>query len=465
MGVVLPGFTYRCGQLCRCEAVARCGTFAGAQASLHERTEIAGSAQPPRHRTTLRCRYACRRHSVVRDGVRGRDAVTHDWQQHRGNIESCLQLFRQVCEAVLYAHRRAIIHCDLKPSNVLVTGDGRVKLLDFGIAKHLHDAEESRDATVTGLRVMTPAYAAPEQRQGGSVGVFTDVYSLGILLYELLTAKLPFDDSTAGREIMELEAARPSSLAGVHAFTSPVPRSQWADINVLCLTAMRQEPARRYQSVEALIRDIDAFLEKRPLEARADSWTYRVGKFTRRHRGGLLYAAATMLLIAGLIGFFTLRLQRARNAAIAQAQRTERIQRFTTSLFQGGDGSAGPGIDLKVATLLQRGTQEVQSLTGDPQMQADMRVTLGNIYRRLGNPQKADELLSAALAERQSEPSVEPKKIVESMVSLGLAKMDEARLDEAEKMVRQALDMARRLPKSDPSSRQEITNAMVALAA
>jgi len=389
--------------------------------------------------------------------------LTHHWQQHKGTIEECLRLFRKVSEAILYAHRRAIIHRDLKPSNVLVTRDGCVKLLDFGIAKHLHDEGESVDATITSLRAMTPAYAAPEQKEGSALGVFTDVYSLGILLYELLTGKLPFDASTPARHIMELEAARPSSLAGPQAFTAPVTRSQWADMNVLCLTAMRPEPARRYQSVEAFIRDIDAFLEKRPLDARAGDRSYRLGKFTSRHRMALLYSAATVLLIAGLVVFFTLRLERARNAAVAQAERTERIQRFTSSLFQGGDERAGPGIDMKVATLLQRGTQEVQSLSGDPQMQADMRETLGNIYRRLGNPQKADELLSAALAVRQSRLSFEPKKIVESLVSLGLAKMELARLDEAETMVRKALAMAQDLPKSDPSTQAEITKTMVAL--
>jgi len=389
--------------------------------------------------------------------------LTQFWRAGKGSIEDCLRLFRRICEAVLYAHMRAIIHRDLKPSNVLVTEDGSVKLLDFGIAKHLHDASENMDATVTGLRAMTPAYAAPEQLNGTSVGVFTDVYSLGILLYELLTGKLPFDRSSIARYSIDLDAARPSSLAKAERFTLPVSKAQWADLNMLCLTAMRPEPSRRYSSVEALIRDIDAFLDNRPLDAQADRWTYRAGKFISRHRAGLLYAAATFLLIAGLIGFFTLRLQRARNAALAQAERTERIQRFTANLFQGGDESAGPGSDLKVATLLQRGTQEVQSLSGDPQMQADMRETLGNIYRRLGDPRKADDLLSAALEERRSAPATDQRKIIDGTISLALARMEEARLGDAETLTRQALDMARHLPASDASTRPTIASAMLAL--
>jgi serine/threonine-protein kinase len=185
-----------------------------------------------------------------------------------------IRLFRDVCLAVQHAHLHAIIHRDLKPSNILVTSGGQVKLLDFGIAKQLHTA--STDQTRTGFQLMAPAYAAPEQLRGEPSGIYTDVYSLGVVFYELLTGRLPRD---AG--------AKPSAHRHLGAS-----RASWADLDVLCLKAMHPEPDRRYASVEALIRDLDHFLRGQPLEARPDTWSYRASKFVRRHRMPVLAAGA-----------------------------------------------------------------------------------------------------------------------------------------------------------------------------
>jgi len=202
---------------------------------------------------------------------------------HQSGIVERLRLFRAVSEAVQHAHSQAIIHRDLKPSNILVTAGGVVKLLDFGIAKQLESLEVNADQTGTGLRLMTPAYAAPEQIGAGRIGTHTDVYSLGVVLYELLTGRLPFE--VAGRTPGEIEAmirndlpVRPSIAARS---TTPLPPGgsrpelvsgrSWADLDVLCLTAMHKDPARRYRTVDALIRDINHYLDHEPLEARRDS--------------------------------------------------------------------------------------------------------------------------------------------------------------------------------------------------
>jgi len=296
------------------------------------------------------------------------------------------------------------------------------------------------------------------------VGVFTDVYALGVLLYELLTGELPFEDAIAAHRTNALEPKRPSSVAKPDRFLAPVTCNEWADLNVLCLTAMRSEPERRYQSVEALIRDIDAFLEKRPLDARADSWSYRFGKFVRRRRLRLTYAAGTVCVVAGLITFFTLRLQQARNEALAEAARTQRIQQFTTNLFRGNDASVGPSEDLHVKTLLDRGREEAESLSGDPEMQADMRETLGDIYRKLGDPKQADALLSASLERRRSLQSEQPRKFARNLIEVGLVRMDEAKLEEAEQLIRQALSVGRTVPSSaEQGNRPVAADAMVAL--
>src|SRR5438128_5528272 len=178
-------------------------------------------------------------------------------EEHASSITERLRLFRAVCEAVEHAHRHLIVHRDLKPSNILVKPDGSVKLLDFGIAKQLDSLEGPVDRTRTGLRLMTPAYAAPEQILGDPVGIHTDIYTLGVVLYELLTGRLPFDlanrtPSEAETVIVEQRPERPSAAAK----EKSVSRRAWADLDVLCLTAMHIEPQRRYRTVEALIRDI-----------------------------------------------------------------------------------------------------------------------------------------------------------------------------------------------------------------
>ena len=274
----------------------------------------------------------------------------------RVSLEERLRLFRLVCEAVQYAHSHALIHRDLKPSNILVKSDGTVRLLDFGIAKQMESLELglATEATLTGIRLMTPAYAAPEQIRGERVGMQSDVYSLGVILYELLAGQRPFDLSNktpgeAETAIVEQEPPRPSTVARKASLESsenlaPVslPKSAWADLDVLCLTAMHKDTARRYRSVEALTRDIDHYLKGEPLEARPDSLRYRAGKFVARNRRAVTAAVLAVAALASLAAFFTWRLAKARDAALAEAARTQRIQHFMMNLFQGGDESAGP---------------------------------------------------------------------------------------------------------------------------
>ena len=275
--------------------------------------------------------------------------LTEHCQRNRSSLGDRLRLFRTVCEAVQHAHRHLVVHRDLKPSNILVRPDGSLKLLDFGIAKQLDTLDGADTATRTGLRLMTPAYAAPEQFRGEQVGIHTDVYALGVVLYELLSGRVPFDladrtPSAAENIVSTEDPAKPSVAAAVSAIPSGVlaARGQWADLDVLCLTAMHKDPQRRYATVDALIRDVDHFLTSEPLEARPDTLGYRLDKFVRRHRRGVTSAAAAALLIFALSAFYAVGLTRARDTAVAEATRTQRIQRFLVSLFEGGDESVGP---------------------------------------------------------------------------------------------------------------------------
>ncbi|HEX4384315.1 MAG TPA: serine/threonine-protein kinase [Myxococcales bacterium] len=239
-----------------------------------------------------------------------------EWCRGVGLAEK-LRLFRALCKAVQSAHAHGVVHRDLKPSNVLVKEDGSPRLLDFGIAKQLAG---NADLTRTGMRLYTPAYAAPEQFRGAAAGVRADIYSLGVVLYELLAQRQPFDLSgctpaEAEELILHREPPKPSAVAPSGAAS----RAAWADLDVLILKAMHKDPGRRYASVEALMRDLDHHLRFEALEARPDELSYRLRKLAGRNRRPVaLSVAAAAIALAGAI-FFTVRLVSARDAALAEA--------------------------------------------------------------------------------------------------------------------------------------------------
>ncbi len=382
-------------------------------------------------------------------------------EEHASSITERLRLFRAVCEAVEHAHRHLIVHRDLKPSNILVTPDGSVKLLDFGIAKQLDSLAGPVDQTKTGLRMMTPAYAAPEQILGEPIGMHTDIYTLGVVLYELLTGGLPFDLSNrtpgeAETVIVEQGPKRPSAAAQ----EKSISKRAWADLDVLCLTAMRKEPERRYRTVEALIRDIDHYLGGEPLDARPDTFGYRLSKYVRRNWRPVSAAGAAIIVVIGLVVFYTVRLTTARNAAVAEAGRTQRIQHFMLNLFQGGDEAVGPPDSLHVVTLVDRGVQDARSLDGQPAVQAELYETLGGIYQQLGKLDRADSLLRRALDQRRALFGSDNAEVGKSLVALGRLRLAQAEYKEAERLIRDGLEVSKRHLRPDHPA---IASATVAL--
>jgi len=391
-------------------------------------------------------------------------SLTDYCRTRHSTIAERLRLFRDVCAAVQHAHQRLIVHRDLKPSNILVTDAGAVKLLDFGIAKQL-EALDTGDATRTLVRLMTPAYASPEQIRGERAGIQTDVYALGVILYELLVGRRPFDltDRTPGEAeavILEQTPEKPSTAGRTSALARSPGRSAWADLDVLCFTAMHRDPQRRYPTVEALIRDLDRFEKGQPLEARGDSLRYRVDKFLRRNWKSVAAAVVVAGALVGVSAFYTGRVSAARDAALAEAARTQRIQRFMLNLFEGGDTQVAPAADLRVVTLVERGVREAKSLEADPAIQAELYQTLGTIQQKLGNYDEADSLLRSALDGRRLVSGAAHPDTADTLVALGLLRVEQAKLDEAERLVEEGLANLRgTVPAAHPS----IARALAAL--
>ena len=309
--------------------------------------------------------------------------------EHPYSLEECLKLFRAVCEAVQYAHQRAVIHRDLKPSNILVKPDGTPRLLDFGIAKQIEDLDTATDQTRTSLRLMTPAYAAPEQIRGERVGVQTDVYALGAVLYQLLSGRLPFDlanrtPTEAARIISEEEPVKPSASRreipqrGDATSDNSVSKAHWADLDVLCLTAMHKDAQRRYPSVEALLRDVDHYLRSEPLEARPDSAGYRLRKFVARHRSPVIAAAAAIGIVVGLVVFFTVRLARERDQANRQTAIATSVDRFLSDdlIGRGDPFQSGTSAETLLEAIKQASPAIDREFANEPDVAARLHLTI-----------------------------------------------------------------------------------------
>ena len=366
-------------------------------------------------------------------------------------VRGRLQMFRQMCEAVQHAHQHAIIHRDLKPSNVLVTPEGEVKLLDFGIAKHLEADDQLQENTLEGLRLFTPAYAAPEQIATGTTGLFTDVFALGVLLYELLAGQLPWAQPGMDRH---RAAQPPSAVAQRAAFPTAVTASasEWVDLDMLCMKALESSPTDRYGSVDAMRDDVDAFLEWRVLRARKGGTLHAMRKFIVRHLSLLATAAVGLAVVCTVSIAFLVRLARTRDEALREANRRAQIEHFTEGLFNGGDAVAGPARDVSTATLLRRGVVQAEGLAEDPQLQADLFATLGQVHQKLGQLDDANRLIEREAAQRLQLSGSRSKEYAEALIDLGLLRRDEGRVGEAEATVRQGVALETQiLAPADPA--------------
>ena len=305
------------------------------------------------------------------------------------SIQDRIVLFKQILEAVRFAHENLVIHRDLKPDNILVDESGNVKILDFGISKLLED-DDDLSLTRTGTRLLTPKYAAPEQIKQENITTATDLYSLGVIFYELLCEHPPFDlkDRTtyeAEQIILTESADKPSKKA---------PSKKRAvqlkgDLNGIALKAIRKEPEQRYRMATEFLEDLNNYLNGLPISARTDTFKYRASKFVGRHKKSLTLSAVIMMLIIGLIGFYTWRLTEERNRAQIQSERAEEMTNFLLSLFRSNNPKESVGEDMTASEILKRGLQKIDSKPVSSYNKALILGSIGQIQLNMGQVDEA----------------------------------------------------------------------------
>jgi serine/threonine protein kinase/tetratricopeptide (TPR) repeat protein len=402
--------------------------------------------------------------------------------ERRLSVHERLRLFRGVCAAVQYAHSNLVVHRDLKPKNILVDAQGVPKLLDFGIAKLLNP-EISGDAATGTVLAMTPEYASPEQTRGQPITTATDVYSLGVVLYELLTGHRPYGREARNsvelfKAVCEEEPERPSTAVG-RTEQRPLPggavqtttpesasrtregtpeklrRRLRGDLDNIVLTALRKEPHLRYRSVEAFSEDIRRYLQGRPVTAHKTTVWYRTSKFVRRNALAV-GAAATVFLLAIGFGVVTTvqsrRIARERDRANREAATAQRVSEFLVNLFNVSDPGESRGSTVTARELLDKAVRDIEGkLNDDPGVKGTLLYTMGQVYEDLGLSPQALELTQKALAQLRSVAPPDQPAIARALLQQAVITFHLGQYDKAEPLYREALAiLEKRFGPDDP---------------
>jgi len=379
--------------------------------------------------------------------------ITEYCDRQRLGIRERLEIFLKVCAAVQHAHRNLIVHRDIKPNNILVGNDGEPKLLDFGIAKLLDakSLKQTQVMTKENARLMTPRHASPEQVRGDNVTIATDIYSLGTLLYELLSGVFPYELKSTGaadveRAICDTDPSRPStrltqradgidadSIAAARKLrVTELVRQIGGDLDTIVLKAMQKVPERRYATIREFAEDIRRYLHHRPVLARPDSLIYRLSKFVRRNTFAVAAGTAALVVavMATVLAFN--RVSEERDLAEAERQKAEAISGFMQKIFEVSDPQESRGEAVSARDLLEEGARRVEfDLVDQPETQITMMRVLGEVYYGLGDWENASTQLEAALQRAESLYGREHPEVATSKLLLGIIAQDQGQFEEA----------------------------------
>lgn len=410
---------------------------------------------------------------LVMEYVHG-EPVDRYCDRARLDVRARLQLFLEICSAVQYAHQNLIVHRDLKPANILVTAEGSPKLLDFGIAKLLDVGDAASMLALTRMndRLLTPEYASPEQILGRAVTTGSDVYALGVVLYELLTGLRPYVVPTSAsqleleRSICVTDPQRPSaairraseagpaegqsstlSIAAARTLTPDrLQRQLIGDIDAIVMRALRKEPDSRYGSVEQFTADIRRYLTREPVHARQGNWLYYSQRFVRRHAFGVGVTAAFVLFVLAFAIVMSVQRQRIaeeRDRATQEGERAEKVSNFMLDVFTEADPFTNEGTPKTATDLLDRAARRIQGdLNEQPEVRVQLLEAMGRAYRRQGQADRAVAFLEDSVRIRQQAGMPRDAQTGQVLTDLAIALRSVARFDESDRRFREAMQLS-----------------------